>query len=908
MSTTKWLYAFDEIDEALRHVGGDWEAVRGLLGGKGANLADMTRLGIPVPPGFVITTKACNAYTNGGGKVPPGLWEQVMDAMERLEESTGKRFGDPDRPLLVACRSGARFSMPGMMDTVLDIGMNDKVVEGMIAATGDERFVLDSYRRLLQMFGGVVLGVADEAFEAVLRSKRRARQVASDEELTAADWRDVIASFKSVIGRRAGEPFPDEPVEQLKLATTAVFESWAGKRAHDYREAAGIAHDLGTAVNVLTMVFGNMGDGCATGVAMSRDATTGENRLEGDYLLNAQGEDVVAGIRPTKRISELVTEMPEIAYEFADIAKRLERYYRDMQDMEFTVERGKLWVLQTRTGKRTAQAAVRIAVDLANEGLISREEAVLRVSPEQIDFFLHPQFAAAAIENAEPLTTGLNVSPGAAVGVAAFDPDLAERWASEGREVVLVRPDTKPDDVHGMLAAAGILTSSGGRTSHAALVARQFGKPAVVGAAEIEIDLSARTLWVGRTQINEGDPISVDGTTGHVYQGRIETVDPDIDNEWLSTLLGWADEIRTLGVRANADDPVEAARARRYGAAGIGLCRTEHMFFASDRLPIMHAMITAPTATERREAIADLLPLQREDFLGMFRVMDGLPVIIRLLDPPLHEFLPSFDELSEQIADLRIRLLKAADLAEIDDLVDQMTATRRLRDRVEDLREANPMLGLRGVRLGLQIPDLIRMQTRAIVEAALEAKSEGIDVQAEIMVPLVSHATEMQAARALISDEMEEVFAERDDSIEHVSIGTMIEVPRAALTAAEIAAHAEFFSFGTNDLTQTAMALSRDDAEAKFLLDYLADQLIDDNPFRTLDEPGVGRLMAMATDEGRATRPDLLVGICGEHGGEPASIALCQRLGLNYVSCSAYRVPVARLAAAHAELRTERVD
>ncbi len=903
--TTKWLYAYDEIDDAQRHVGGDWEAVRGLLGGKGANLGDMTRLGVPVPPGFVITTEACNAYTDAGGKVPDGLWDQVMEAMEKLEEATGKRFGDPDRPLLVACRSGAKFSMPGMMDTVLDIGLNDSVVEGMIAATGDERFVLDSYRRLLQMFGSVVLGVADEAFESVLRSKRRVRDVASDEELTAADWRDVIESFKSVIARQAGEPFPDEPVEQLKLATTAVFESWAGRRARDYREAAGIAHDLGTAVNVVTMVFGNMGEGCATGVAMSRDATTGEDHLEGDYLLNAQGEDVVAGIRPTKPISMLAEELPDAAAEFADIAKRLENHYRDMQDMEFTVERGRLWVLQTRTGKRTAQAAVRIAVDLANEGLISREEAVLRVSPDQIDFFLHPQFAAAAIAEAEPLTTGLNVSPGAAVGVAAFDPDLAERWASEGREVVLVRPDTKPDDVHGMLAAAGILTSSGGRTSHAALVARQFGKPAVVGAADIEIDLSARTLWVGRTQINEGDPISVDGTTGRVYQGRIETVAPDIDNEWLSTLLGWADEFRTLGVRANADDPVEAARAREYGAAGIGLCRTEHMFFGADRLPIMQDMITAPTAAERREAIAALLPLQRADFLGMFQVMDGLPVIIRLLDPPLHEFLPSFDELGERIADLRIRLLKAADLAEIDELVDQLTKTRRLRDRVDDLRESNPMLGLRGVRLGLRIPELIRMQTRAIVEAALDAKAEGIDVQTEIMIPLVSHATEMQAARALVSDEMEKVYAERHDSIGHIAIGTMIEVPRAALTAAEIAAHAEFFSFGTNDLTQTTMALSRDDAEAKFLLEYLADQIVTANPFRTLDERGVGRLMELAIDDGRETRPDLVVGICGEHGGEPASIALCQKLNLNYVSCSAYRVPVARLAAAHAALQAK---
>ncbi|MDH3293413.1 MAG: pyruvate, phosphate dikinase, partial [Acidimicrobiia bacterium] len=735
----------------------------------------------------------------------------------------------------------------------------------------------------------------------VLSAKRNARHLQTDAELAAADWRDVIDAFKAVIFRQAGEPFPEEPNEQLRTAIKAVFESWAGKRAHDYREAANIPHDLGTAVNVVTMVFGNMGDDSATGVAMSRDATTGEDHLEGDYLINAQGEDVVAGIRPTKNIANLADDMPDTAAEFAAIAKRLENHYRDMQDMEFTVEQGKLWILQTRSGKRTAQAAVRIAVELANEGLISREEAVKRVSPEQIDFFLHPQFAAKALEDATPLTTGLNVSPGAAVGVVAFDPDLAERWGSEGRSVVLVRPETKPDDVHGMLAAAGILTSSGGRTSHAALVARQFGRPAVVGATDIEIDLSARDLTVGRTRIHEGETISVDGTTGKVYKGAIETVEPDIDNQWLSTLLEWADGFRTLGVWANADDPVEAERARRYGAAGIGLCRTEHMFFGPDRLPIMQAMITAPTAAERREAIAALLPMQREDFLGLFKAMDGLTVIVRLIDPPLHEFLPSFDELGEKIADLRIRLLNATNLAEVDELVAEMTTVQNLRNRVDDLREANPMLGFRGVRLGLGIPELIQMQTRAIVEAALTGKEEGLTTKVEIMVPLVSHATEMAAARSLIEAEMEAVFAERHDSID-ISIGTMIEVPRAALTASEIAAHAEFFSFGTNDLTQTTMAISRDDGEAKFLLEYLSAKLITDNPFRTIDAAGVGRLMEIAIEEGRQTRPDIHIGICGEHGGEPVSIALCQKFGLDYVSCSAYRVPVARLAAAHAAL------
>jgi pyruvate, orthophosphate dikinase len=903
MTTTKWLYGFNEIDAAQAAVDGDWEEVRGLLGGKGANLGDMSRLGIPVPPGFTITTRACNAFSDADGRFPDGMWDQVVAALGELEEQTGKRFGDPERPLLVACRSGAKFSMPGMMDTVLDLGLNDRVVDGMIAATGDARFVLDSYRRLIQMFGSVVLGVADEAFESVLRSRRELAHVVSDADLSADDLRSVVGSFKDVIARQAALPFPTEPLEQLRMAVEAVFDSWRGKRAHDYRVAAGIAHDLGTAVNVVTMVFGNLGDDSATGVAMSRDATTGEQRLEGDYLINAQGEDVVAGIRATKPIALLANDMPAVAAEFADIASRLERHYRDMQDMEFTVERGKLWILQTRAGKRTAQAAVRIAVDLANEGLITQEEAVLRVSPDQIDFFLHPQFSREALADATPFATGLNVSPGAAVGVAAFDPDLAERWAAEGRDVILVRPDTKPDDVHGMLAAKGILTSSGGRTSHAALVARQFGRPAVVGADEIDIDLSSRVFTVGGLEIEEGQWISVDGTSGKVYAGKIETSAPDIDNDWLATLLDWADGFRTLGVRANADDPTEAARARGYGAGGIGLCRTEHMFFGPERLPIMQRMITAPTPAERREAIAALLPLQRDDFRGIFTAMDGQPVIIRLLDPPLHEFLPSFEELTRTAADLRIRLRSADDLAAVDALVEELTSVRSMLDRVEDLHESNPMLGLRGVRLGLQVPALIRMQTRAIVEAALEVRREGVVVKPEIMVPLVSHAAEMAAARTVIHDEMRAILDAQGTKIE-IPIGTMIEVPRAALTAGQIAAHADFFSFGTNDLTQMTMGISRDDAEASFLLAYQSRGIVGANPFHTIDVDGVGRLMEIAIAEGRETSPKLPIGICGEHGGEAASIELCQRLGLDYVSCSAYRVPVARLAAAHAALNT----
>ncbi len=901
MSVKKWVYLFDEVGEAER-LAGSWDGARALLGGKGANLGDMTRLGVPVPPGFTVTTEACNAYLAAGGRFPEGMWEQELAALRSVEERTGKRFGDPARPLLVSCRSGAKFSMPGMMDTILNIGLNDEVADGLIALTGDPRFAYDSYRRLVQMFGGVVLGVPDEVFEAVITARRKAAGVSVDAELSAEDWKEITRKFKEIVRTYTGAPFPEDPLEQLRLATEAVFKSWNGKRAVDYRNASGISHDLGTAVNIQTMVFGNMGDDCATGVAMSRNATTGEDRLEGDFLVNAQGEDVVAGIRQTQPLEELAAVMPDVYAEFEAIAKRLERHYRNMQDMEFTVEHGKLWVLQTRDGKRTAQAEVRIAVDMVHEGLIDRREAVRRVKPEQVDFFLHPQFEAGALKTARLLASGLNVSPGAAVGDVAFDADTAERWAKEGRDVIMVRPETKPDDVHGMLAARGILTSSGGRTSHAALVARQFGKPAVVGVAALAIDLERREMSVGDVVVREGEPVSIDGTLGHVYLGRLPTVVPDISNRYLTELLSWADEIRTLGVRANADYPADAERARAYGAEGLGLVRTEHMFFETERLPIVQRMIMARTTTERAEALADLLPLQRRDFEGLFRAMEGLPVIVRLIDPPLHEFLPSHDELVSDLADLKMQLQHFHRLEEVDAA---LAVIRRKQDhlaRVTELREANPMLGTRGVRLGILIPELPRMQVRAIFEAACAAKRDGIDVHPEVMIPLVAHANELRVLRAALEDEARAVMAEQGVEVPY-KFGTMVEVPRAALVADELAAEAEFFSFGTNDLTQTVFGVSRDDAEKGFLMQYLERGVIEENPFATIDGAGVGKLMEMGTSLGRSVRPDLEVGVCGEHGGDPASIDLCHRLGLDYVSCSPYRVPIARLAAAHAALR-----
>jgi pyruvate,orthophosphate dikinase len=893
----KWVYLFDEVRAAERKAG-SWDGVRALLGGKGANLAEMTRIGVPVPPGFTITTEACNAYLKRGGTFPPGLWTQTLEALRAVERKTGKRFGDPAKPLLVSCRSGAKFSMPGMMDTVLNIGLNDETARGMVALTGDERFVYDAFRRLVQMYGSVVLDVADEPFEEVLTRYRKKRGVTSDSELPAEDLRAMTDEFEGIVRKKAGVEFPTDPLEQLRLAIEAVFKSWNGKRAVDYRNAAGIAHSLGTGVNIVTMVFGNMGAASATGVAMTRNATTGDKEIEGDFLTNAQGEDVVAGTRATKPIADLQKEMPKVYAQFARVAKRLEKHYRNVQDVEFTVERGKLWMLQTRDAKRTAQAEVRAAVDMAGERLITRREAVLRVKPEQIDFYLHPQFEAAARKKADRIATGLNVSPGAAVGKIAFDADKAERWAKEDKQqVIMVRPETKPDDVHGMLAANGILTSKGGRTSHAALVARQFGKPAVVGVAALDIDLETRRMSVNGREFVEGDWVSIDGTTGEVYAGQLPTVLPDVTDPYLIKLLSWADSFRRLEVWANADYPRDAERARRFGAQGIGLCRTEHMFFETTRLPHVQKMILATTPQERQEALDILLPFQRSDFEGLFRAMDGLPVIIRLIDPPMHEFLPAHDALLQEVTELRVRGNDPRKLEE----------KERMLNAVESMREANPMLGLRGVRLGIHIPELTKMQVRAIFEAACRCAKDGIDVHPEVMIPLTSHVNELKVQRSALEGEARKVMQEQKLEIDY-KFGTMIEIPRAALTADEVARYAEFFSFGTNDLTQTTYGISRDDAESGFLMEYLEKDILPENPFASIDEEGVGKLMEMAVRLGRRARPGLEVGICGEHGGDPKSIWFCHKIGLNYVSCSPFRVPIARLAAAQAALGESNPD
>ena len=904
--TRKYVYLFGEMDELMARLDNDWESVRGLLGGKGANLLDATHQEIPVPPGFTVTTEGCNDYLAADETFPAGMWEQALDAVKELEAATGKRFGDPENPLLLSCRSGAKFSMPGMMDTILNIGMNDETAE-RLAELSDPRFAYDLYRRLVQMFGGVVMGVPDEDFEEVITAQRQASGVKVDSEIGADAWKSVTQKFRDIILKHTGKEFPTDPYEQLQLATEAVFKSWNGKRAFDYRNAANIRHDLGTAVNIQTMVFGNIGEDCATGVFMSRNATTGENQLEGDYLLNAQGEDVVAGTRTTLPIKELGNDMPENYAELEAIAKRLEKHHRNMQDMEFTIEQGKLWLLQTRDGKRTAQAEVRIAVDMVDEGLISIEEAVSRVKPDQIDFFLHPQLDAEAVRSVNPIAKGLNVSPGAAVGVIAFEPGLAERWAKEeGKDVILVRPETRPDDVHGMLAANGVVTSKGGRTSHAALVARQFGKPAVVGVNEIEIDLDKHLMKVGEDLvIKEGEYLSIDGNTGLIFHAELPTQVPDFNDPYLLKILSWADDIRVLGVRANSDYPEDAKRAREYGAKGIGLCRTEHMFFEEERLPIMQKLILASNQDERDEAIAKLMPMQMSDFEGLFRVMDGYPVIIRLLDPPLHEFLPSAPDLMNDLTDLKLRIQKPSGADNVEQMQAEMQAKETLLARVEELHESNPMLGTRGVRLGITIPGLYEMQTQAIFEAACRCAADGINVIPEVMIPLISNANEFNLVRDSLEKEARKVL--EDNKVDmHYLIGTMIEIPRAALTAGDIAKTAEFFSFGTNDLTQTTYGISRDDAETGFLVEYLQSGLIKDNPFASIDVDGIGRLMKIAIEDGRKVRKDLEIGICGEHGGDPQSIHLCHKLGVDYVSCSPFRVPIARLAAAHAALGTNK--
>jgi pyruvate,orthophosphate dikinase len=891
----KWVYLLEEGDARMRD----------LLGGKGANLAEMTVLGLPVPPGFIVTTRACNAYLAAGG-FPPGLWEQALTALSKVEKLAGKKFGDPKNPLLVSCRSGAKFSMPGMMDTVLNIGLNDEVAEGLIDLTQDERFVYDAYRRLVQMYGTVVMNLPDEPFEEVLARYREKHNVANDADLSPADLRAITSEFKGIFKKHTKREFPTDPLEQMRLATEAVFKSWNGKRAIDYRNAAGIAHDLGTAVNIITMVFGNMGQDCGTGVVTTRNVSTGEREIEGDYLTNAQGEDVVAGIRATKPISALKDEMPKIYAQFEKICKKLEKHYRDVQDVEFTIERGKLWMLQTRDAKRTAKAAVRIAVDLANERLITREEAVMRVSPDHVDYFLHPQFdaaeKAAAKARGEKIATGLNVSPGAASGVLAFDADLAEEWGIKGKKnVIMVRPETKPDDVHGMLAAKGILTSRGGRTSHAALVARQFGKPAVVGVSAMEVDTEKRQFKVGGRVFKEGDSVSIDGTTGEVFAGDLKTVIPGFDDPYLLKLLDWADDFRELGVWANADYPRDAERAREYGAEGIGLCRTEHMFFETVRLPFVQQMILAKTDEDRAGPLAKLLPFQREDFAGLFRAMSGLPVTIRLIDPPLHEFLPSYGELLHDVTELETRISMTSGEGDPLGLAGTLQQKKKLLDAVDGMREANPMLGLRGVRLGIHLPALVRMQVRAIIEAACQVSREGVKVHPKIMIPLTAHSSELKVEEEILEAEAKQVMKEQGMRVKY-EFGTMIEIPRAALTADQIAKYAQFFSFGTNDLTQTTFGISRDDAETGFLQEYLEKRILPENPFATIDQGGVGKLMEMGVNLGRSTRPDLQVGICGEHGGDPKTIAFCHKVGLDYVSCSPFRVPIARLAAAHAAL------
>lgn len=912
MTEKQWVYLFNEVDKAKNAVGGEWEDVRALLGGKGANLADMTSAGIPVPPGFTVTTEACIAYMTEGNKFPEGMWEQELEALSTVESQTGKKFGDPGNPLLVSCRSGAKFSMPGMMDTVLNIGLNDETAKGLVKKFDDASFIYDAYRRLVEMFGKVVLGIPDEAFEEPMAEYKEKKGVKSDTELTAEDWKTITETFKAVVKEHKGIDFPQDPVEQLQLSTEAVFKSWFGKRAVDYRNADGISHDLGTAVNIVTMVFGNMGWDSGTGVVFTRDPATGENKIYGDYLLNAQGEDVVAGIRNTEKIEDLKNEIPEAYQEFLAICDKLEKHYRDMQDVEFTIENGKLWMLQTRTGKRTAKAAVTIAVDLVNEGLISQNEAVLRVTPNEVDTLLHPQFDIRALEQAESegrqFAKGVNASPGAAVGQIYFDADKAEKMAKEGnQDVIMVRPFTKPDDVHGMLAAKGILTSEGGATSHAAVVARQFGVPCVVGAAEIRIDLVKLQMKAGGVIVKEGDWISVDGTSGEVYLGKMPTIAPALEEQTdLMTLLNWADEIcSTPGIRkapegwptkglevwANADYPADARRARSYGAVGIGLCRTEHMFFEPERLPIVQQMILADTSEERSAALDILLPHQRSDFAGLFEAMDGYPVIIRLIDPPLHEFLPSEEELLEEVITMRVKG-ETEGLEEKEDLL----------KNVQSLHESNPMMGLRGVRLSIYMPEIVEMQVRAIFEAAAEKTKQGIIVKPEVMIPLTGTVNELNWIQPRLERIAKDVMEEMDVNFDY-KFGTMIEIPRAAVTAEEIAEVAEFFSFGTNDLTQMTFGYSRDDAERNFLVIYVEEGILPANPFQTLDQEGVGRLMKMAVEDGRKARVDLEVGICGEHGGDPASIEFCHLVGNNYVSCSPFRVPVARLAAAHAALK-----
>ncbi len=921
----KWVYRFSEGNASMRD----------LLGGKGAGLAEMTNIGLPVPQGFTITTEACRAYHESGSDLPNGLWEQTLQALRWLEKETGKIMGSAKDPLLVSVRSGAKISMPGMMDSVLNLGLNKETLQGIIDLTGNPRFAYDAYRRFIQMFGKTALGMDGSAFDDVWEEYKEKVGARLDTDLDEKDLKEIVAKFLALVRMTSGKEFPTNPLEQLELAIKAVFSSWNNKRAMDYRDFNNIPHNLGTGVSVVTMVFGNMGNDSGSGVAFTRNPSTGEEAIYGEYLPNAQGEDVVAGIRTPKKLSELEHNWPEIYRRFVEIANKLEAHYRDVQDIEFTIERGKLYILQTRSAKRSARAAVKIAVDMVREGLISRKEAVRRVEPTQVQHLLLPSFDESSKVKSTLFTKGLNASPGAASGKAVLDADTACEMGLRNVDVLLVRPETNPDDIHGVIQARGVLTARGGATSHAAVVARGLGKPCVAGCENLDIDLEARTISVGGKTVCEFDEISIDGTTGEVFLGRIPTVASDfsVDKDLLA-LLDWADQIRKLQVWANADYPRDAERALQYGAEGIGLCRTEHMFFEEERLPVVRQMILAAgeaaslqdtlaimeselenasdskraeiekKLSERRskvdssnvvkeyhEALNRLLEYQTEDFRGLLDCMRGKPVIIRLLDPPLHEFLPPYNELLVETTELRISGNDPDALREKEALLHEVRTTR----------EVNPMLGLRGVRLGILYSDIYEMQVRAIMTAACDLAEEEVDVRPEIMIPLVGHFNELKVVRSQLEKVAKRVQQDRGVDVCY-KFGTMIELPRAALTAGQIAQYAEFFSFGTNDLTQTTYGYSRDDAEGKFLLQYVTRKILPENPFQVLDRDGVGKLMEIAVREGRKTRPDLEVGICGEHGGDPSSIEFCHQVGLDYVSASPFRVPVARLAAAQAAL------
>ena len=876
MNNKKYVYLFKEGNETMRN----------LLGGKGANLAEMTILGIPVPQGFIVTTEACNKYYNDGKVISEEVLEQIQNHIAKLEEITGKKFGSLENPLLVSVRSGARVSMPGMMDTILNLGLNDEAVEVVAKQTNNPRFAYDSYRRFVQMFSDVVMGVEKRLFENIIDEMKEARGVHYDTELTADDLKELVVKFKDLYKKEMKKDFPQDPKEQLVEAITAVFRSWDNPRAIVYRRLNDIPGEWGTAVNVQEMVFGNKGDTSGTGVAFSRNPATGEKGIYGEYLMNAQGEDVVAGIRTPLSITKLNEQNPALYKQFIDIVNKLENHYKDMQDMEFTIEEGKLFFLQTRNGKRTAQAALKIAVDLVSEGMLSKEEAILKVEPKQLDSLLHPTFEASALKNTKEIAKGLPASPGAACGKIAFTAEEAKERAEKGEKVVLVRLETSPEDIEGMIAAEGILTVRGGMTSHAAVVARGMGTCCVAGCGELKVDEEKRTLEVVGKVYTDKDYISIDGSTGNIYGEAIKTVTPEISG-YFATFMSWADEIRKLQVRTNADTPRDTKQAIEFGAEGIGLCRTEHMFFDEDRIMPMREMIVAKTEEERRRALGKLLPMQKGDFKAMYEALEGRPATIRFLDPPLHEFVPHSDE-------------------EIRELAGQMSLDfDELKATVEGLHEFNPMLGHRGCRLAVTYPEIAEMQTRAVIEAAIEVKNEkGYDIVPEIMIPLVGEVKELKFVKDIVDSTAKAVMNEKGVTLEY-HVGTMIEIPRAALTADEIAKEAEFFSFGTNDLTQMTFGFSRDDA-GKFLNDYYERKIYEQDPFSKLDQVGVGQLVKMAAEKGRATRPNIKLGICGEHGGDPSSVEFCHNVGLNYVSCSPFRVPLARLAAAQAQVKNPR--